>query len=327
MESPPPRARSISPPSDVKPRREVPTLAWFAGALVVTGLAVGGSIWARTSRVASIARARAGLGKLALDANLRTGAAVLAGAAGDPGTEKVSAPAPGVPPTTPPSAAVSTLPVTTGGTMASPPPGPAVQAPGGAVPANMPWCTRLIDLYCTPAARKLPGGDARCTARRTDLGRTKQLPDDMRARAESGCRDSIPAMESSIKSAQSSEAAEDMPWCKRVAAAYCTPEVKNSYGGDATCAQGTRGFYSNYLSRPPEARAAQNERCAQVLPSVIQAMKDHAREFGPGGAASVRMAARAAPPVPGAGVPPGPGAQPGPGAPSPPAPTPATPHP
>jgi serine/threonine protein kinase len=329
MESPPPRARSISPPSDETPRREVPALVWFAGALLVTGLAVGGSIWARTSRVAAISRARTGFGKLALDANLRTGAVALAGAAGDPGTEKVSTPLPGVPPTATPSAVASTLPVTTGGTMASPPPGTAAQAPAGAAPANMPWCTRLMDLFCTPAARKLPDGDARCAARRAELGRTKQLPDDLRARAESSCRDSFPAMERSIKSPQSSEAAEDMPWCKRVAAAYCTPEVKNTYGGDGLCAQGTRGFYGNYLSRPPEARAAQNEKCAQVLPGVIQAMREHAREFGPGGAASARMAARAAPPgpVPGVGAPPGPGAHPGPGAPSPPVPAPATPHP
>ena len=51
---------------------------------------------------------------------------------------------------------------------------------------------------------------------------------------------------------------------------------------DAQCAGG-KNFYTPYLKSPPEVRVAQNQKCAQVLPGVIQAMKEHVREFGPGG--------------------------------------------
>jgi hypothetical protein len=129
----------------------------------------------------------------------------------------------------------------------------------------------------------------------------KDLSETTRARGEAGCRDAIPTLEKSLRTPQGSEASEDMPFCKRVAAAYCSPEVKNTYGGEAMCAQGRQNWYAHYLSASPQDRAAQNEKCASSLPAVIQAMKMHVQNFGPGTAASARaMGAQQGAAVPGA---------------------------
>ena len=100
-----------------------------------------------------------------------------------------------------------------------------------------------------------------------------------------------PAVEKTVPTPPSSEAPEDMPWCKRVAAAYCSAEVKNSAGGDHLCASGTESFYTRFLSRPPPDRVAQNDICARVHRGVVSSMHQQARDMGPGTAGSARYAA------------------------------------
>src|SRR5262249_8697697 len=121
----------------------------------------------------------------------------------------------------------------------------------------------------------------------------------------------------SIRTPQGSESPEDMPWCKRIAAVYCSPEVKNSAGGDQLCAQGAANFYTRYLSRPPADRAAQDKVCASVHPGVGSAMRQHARAVGPGPPATAGSAAAwgalGAPPSPPPAPAPAPPAPPVPG--------------
>jgi serine/threonine protein kinase len=300
QESPPPRARTIEPPSDARPRREIPALAWFAGALVLTASALGGSLWVRTTRARS---------RLALPA-AQPEASALAGAAGDPTTEKAAEP---LPPPAPPSAsaAATTEPVaggTSGPTPAAPPhaatPAPPRQAAPAAVP---PSCVRLAELYCSPAALARPGGEAICKARREDIARIAKLDEDIRNRNEAACKASIPQVEALIKAPQGSESPEDMPYCKRVAASYCSPEVRAVMNGEAHCAGGRDGFYTRYLGMPPEVRIAQNQKCAQILPAIIITNKDFVRDWSPGGVGYKNAMARSQGAPPPGVAPPGPG--------------------
>jgi serine/threonine-protein kinase len=262
------RARSLDPPPrSSKAARIAPVVLTVTVGVAAIAAALGLASRKRGHATAEVARAGLHERALALASSLPIGAAATPSAAAlaEPvaSTEPFAvAPAPAAPIASVPRATTS---------------------PAHADPR---WCAKLVDLYCTPAARRMPGGDARCEGRRAALARTDALPDTTRARAEAGCREAIPTLEASIRAPQGSESAEDMPWCKRVAAAYCTPEVKATRGGDSLCTGGTRGFLTVYTSRPPAERAAQNERCAQVLPGVIQAMKEHVRTFGPGGSAS-----------------------------------------
>lgn len=256
------RARSLEPPPrSSKAARIAPVVFTVAVGVAAIGGALGLASRKRGHVVPEVARAA-----------FRERALVLASSL--PGAAAASAAPPPAPEASTEPVAVVPVPAV--------PPAPAPRATTVPVHAGPRWCAKLVDLYCTPAARGMPGGDARCQARRADHARTEALPDTTRARAEAGCREAIPALEASIRAPQGQESAEDMPWCKRVAAAYCTPEVKASRGGDSLCAGGTRGFLTAYTSRPPADRAAQNERCAQVLPGVIQAMKEHVRGSGAG---------------------------------------------
>src|SRR6202042_568129 len=80
MESPPPRARTI-PPSDQRPGREGPAVGFIAGAVAITALALGASIWARSQRPGAPLYAHAGLGTHALATRLHDVAAAAAPAA------------------------------------------------------------------------------------------------------------------------------------------------------------------------------------------------------------------------------------------------------
>jgi serine/threonine-protein kinase len=260
------RARSLDPPPRSSRAARIVPVVITAG-IGVAAIAAGLGLELRKRGHAAPEIARAGL--------VERARAITSALAVPSAAPAAAAPAP--------APEASTEPVAVAPAASSAPAPRATTAPVHAEPR---WCAKLVDLYCTPAARRMSGGDARCQARRADLARTEALPETTRARAEAGCRDSIPALEASIRAPQGSESPEDMPWCKRVAAAYCTPEVKATHGGDSLCAGGTRGFYGAYTARPPADRAAQNERCAQVLPGVIQAMKEHVRAFGPGGSAS-----------------------------------------
>ena len=100
--------------------------------------------------------------------------------------------------------------------------------------------------------------------------------------------------------------------------------------GDAHCAGGRAGFYTNYLNRPAEERIAQNQKCAQILPSIINMNKEFVRDWSPGGIGYKNAMARAQGAPPTGVAPPGPGpaqplvvpASPPPAAPSPGAPSP-----
>jgi hypothetical protein len=200
---------------------------------------------------------------------------------------------------------------------------------------------RLAELYCSPSALARPGGEAICKSQRESIARIAQLDEDIRKRNEATCKASIPQVEALIKAPQGSEAPEDMPYCKRVAASYCSPEVRAVMNGEAHCAGGRAGFFTNYLNRSAEQRIAQNQQCAKMLPGIIVVNKDFVRDWSPGGVGYNNAMARAqgapltapAPPAPAppTGVaPPGPGpAQPSPAPPSPPpaAPPPAVPSP
>jgi hypothetical protein len=153
----------------------------------------------------------------------------------------------------------------------------------------MPWCTKLVELYCSPAALKLAGGEARCATQRAQLATSRELSDSTKARGEASCRDAIPAMQSSLRSPQSSEAPEDLPWCKRLVGAYCNPDVKNSVGGEGLCAQAQSAWGARLQALPPAERAERDATCARVLPAAVQAMREHVRTLGPGTAASARL--------------------------------------
>jgi len=90
---------------------------------------------------------------------------------------------------------------------------------------------------------------------------------------------------------------EDLRWCKRVVDVYCSPEVKNSYGGEGLCAQGRNAWGPRLAAYPPDQRIAQDATCAQVLPAATAAMKQHVATMGPGTAASARLSGAANPPV------------------------------
>jgi serine/threonine-protein kinase len=287
MESPPPRARSIAPPSDEGRGRPGPSPRWITGAVALTAMALGSSILARSRRAGvPVSWARAGLGTHVLAASRSLG---------PESTDDFAALVPAGSPATEPSTEPVTPPAPSASTNVGPARSPAASASVTATTAapGMPWCTKMVELYCAPTARKLPDGDARCAARRAELVRMKDLPDSTRARGEAGCREAIPVLEKSLRTPQSSEAGADMPFCKRVVAAYCSPEVKNSYGGDSLCSQAQRGWYGAYLTADPAVRVSQNEKCAQALPAVIQAMQQHVQTLGPGTAASARLTAAA----------------------------------
>jgi eukaryotic-like serine/threonine-protein kinase len=89
---------------------------------------------------------------------------------------------------------------------------------------------------------------------------------------------------------------EDLRNCKRVVAVYCSPQVKNSYGGEGMCAQAGNAWGSRLQAYPPDQRAAKDAECAQVLPAATAAMKQHVQTLGPGTAASARLSGASRPP-------------------------------
>jgi serine/threonine-protein kinase len=276
------KAGSIKPPavsdqsSGTTPAKSNRWLAVGVGALAVVGAVVGAGLGIRSAffRPTAIEQAHDGLFNRALDDSKRLDITPTASASANPEN------------TAPPDASASAAPN---------PQGAGITAQSAAAALGPPrFCERLAELYCTPEARKMPGGEDRCKARRAEVVHMKDLPASTQARGQASCRDAIPALERSLKTPQPSEAPEDAPFCKRVVAEYCAPAVKNSIGGDALCAGGKQGF-GNLDSLSPADRAKKNEDCARMLPAVIASMKQHIQDFAPGSPAAKLYAPPPAP--------------------------------
>ncbi|APR88593.1 serine/threonine protein kinase [Minicystis rosea] len=277
------RAGSIAPPDPPRRRAIAP---WIAGAIAVVALAAGSAFLVRAPRASSAIHARGGLGSTARSVaqHVASASAPAASDTAPADANTAAAVASTVPADASAAAAVAS---TVAGLLAqvsavpasSSRPASVAAAGADAQASGLPWCTKLVALQCSPAARKLAGGEERCAARREGLARTR-IEGVLRARLDAECRDAIPVVEQMIHASKAGEPPEDMPWCKRVTAAYCEPEVKGTSVGASLCAQAQRG-YALDLERPPAARVAANERCAGLLPAVRRAMQELVQQRAP----------------------------------------------
>jgi hypothetical protein len=126
---------------------------------------------------------------------------------------------------------------------------------------GMPWCVKLDELYCNAATRALPDGESRCARTRAIYAARARGSEARRRERDAECRGLV-----ELHAPANGEAPEDLPACKRLAFAYCTPEVSKRYGSARMCAMDLyHTYYTPYVSLPREARISANSGCEQAL--------------------------------------------------------------
>jgi hypothetical protein len=89
---------------------------------------------------------------------------------------------------------------------------------------------------------------------------------------EASCRASLESLHAANAAPLPSDSESGLEYCARLRDAYCSPELSGLWPAKTLCAQG-QALYKQNRAMQGAARVEANNRCAQMLPGLVQTLK------------------------------------------------------